>query len=647
MISEDTLSGADGAFRVWPDASGTNAAPLLVCGQTVTNGAGSVTFLGGTDTDLFVEAVSNGTATLIYSYEGTGGAAGISCSASLKMTAWSVEFVHAEGEDEGVPMSHLPVFTPSDGIGKGEPVYDCPDSDLAFALSPTNAAGLRSAAVSYLGVSYALTETAPDSVAFTNGTVALELSGALLADTNVQEWVSASFTVPVLGITNAVYPCIETTAGSYVFENFRHGLIFSTGEPVATNRSASLNVVTESLSYETALVETAPGADIFAGGGLYVRLLTVSGQPCLSVTDGALLSNAVFSVWETAPQSYVYRNYSEPVPTDLPDLPVPDFAPWRLRIKGISDTSAISLVSVTTPVDSVSQISFTTVGGSLVSEQKFLLVPNRTFDAPVPEGYSKVEIDDATIRWQDVGAADVSAQVRLAMMSIPHASGKKAKPGAVVLQSLDWLTGNPLQGLDPENRIRQPLLAMGYSAVRDYKSSASKTFSEYIKGKQVWYSMSHGATQDGTPYKPFQGLKFRDGAIRASDLLLLDLNYKLVVADGCCSAQTVLTSEQDSRNVDTLLQSCQTFADAWGEDSAYMGWSWTMGPNSAQTWSSEFINNLRFDEDEGRGLTVTEAHNKFLEKYSDGSPTPARASRNMKIHGAIDNIIETRKASLQ
>ena len=73
-----SLSGADGAFRVWPDASGTNAAPLLTGGQTVTNWAGGVTFLSGDDADLYVEAVRNGTSTLIYSYAGTGGAEGIS-----------------------------------------------------------------------------------------------------------------------------------------------------------------------------------------------------------------------------------------------------------------------------------------------------------------------------------------------------------------------------------------------------------------------------------------------------------------------------------------------------------------------------------------------------------------------------------------
>ena len=96
-----SLSG-DAGFRVWSDASGTNAAPLLVCGQTATNGVNGVSFLSGDDSDLFVEAVSNGTATLTYTFTGTGDAAGLSCSASLKMTAWNVGMAMDGDRDGGI-----------------------------------------------------------------------------------------------------------------------------------------------------------------------------------------------------------------------------------------------------------------------------------------------------------------------------------------------------------------------------------------------------------------------------------------------------------------------------------------------------------------------------------------------------------------
>jgi hypothetical protein len=165
------------------------------------------------------------------------------------------------------------------------------------------------------------------------------------------------------------------------------------------------------------------------------------------------------------PQSGVYRNYNAPIPTDLDAsaLAVPDFAPWRLQIRGIADPSLVSQVLIATSVDSVDQITFSDSGGSLVSVQKFILMPDGELEADPPEGYTPLRIDDTAIRWQDAGTPDVSAQVLLAMASAPAAAEEKAKPGAAVLQSLDWIREFG-QGLAPENRIRKPLLAMGYAA---------------------------------------------------------------------------------------------------------------------------------------------------------------------------------------
>lgn len=86
-----SLAGAPGAFKVWADNSGTNAAPLLVSGQTITNGEGNVTFLAGEDTDLYVEAAGSGAATITYRYAGEGEADGITATASLTMTAIRIQ----------------------------------------------------------------------------------------------------------------------------------------------------------------------------------------------------------------------------------------------------------------------------------------------------------------------------------------------------------------------------------------------------------------------------------------------------------------------------------------------------------------------------------------------------------------------------
>ncbi len=86
-----SLAGEPGAFRVWADNSGTNAAPLLVCGQAITNGVGGVTFLAGEDTDIYVEAAGPGATTIAYRYSGEGEADGITATASLKMTAIRIQ----------------------------------------------------------------------------------------------------------------------------------------------------------------------------------------------------------------------------------------------------------------------------------------------------------------------------------------------------------------------------------------------------------------------------------------------------------------------------------------------------------------------------------------------------------------------------
>ena len=643
------LSG-DAGFRVWPDASGTNAAPLLVCGRTATNGVNGVSFLSGDDSDLFVEAVSNGTATLKYSYTGTGDAAGLSCSASLKMTAWGIEFVHAEGDYAGQPMDELPVFTPCSGTGKGVPIYDSPNADLTVSFTSTNALGIRSATVTYLGNLFAVTETDQGSRLFTNAMIAASVSDTMLADANVQEWLSISLDMPTLGITNAVYTCAETSADSSVFENVRYGLVFSTSAPYDTNRVAGLYLVTESLADDMALVETAAGASVFTNGNMTVRLLEIAGHPRLSVSDGVALSSAIFSVWETAPLSYCYRNYNEPVATDLSNTPVPDFVPWRLKIYGFSDPSLISRVSITTSVDSASQITFSASGGNLFSDQKFILTPNRTFDASLPSGYAPLVTDTQSADWKTVAARTVVAEIQLAMMSRPANRVTKRSEDAMVLQSLDMGGFERLAtGLDPEEKIRAPVLAMGYSAVRNYKASKADALAE-VKGKQVWYSMSHSQLAVNLPNNTvsFAGLRFKnDERIRTVDLTGSDLDYKLVMVDGCCSAMTERLDKfcvmlgamyngpekLAARNNNNLVDECVDFADAFGRDSAYVGWAWVMNPATAQGWMSAFLHNLK------GGNTVQQAHAKFI----DDNEGASQDVRLMKIYGSTQNVIDKAK----
>ena len=97
-----SLNGTAGAVRIWATGSpGSGDTPLLVCGQTVTNGVNGADFAEYGDTVLFIEALSNTTATLTYRYRGTGTAAGIAFETSLKMTTWDVG-IAMDGDRDGV-----------------------------------------------------------------------------------------------------------------------------------------------------------------------------------------------------------------------------------------------------------------------------------------------------------------------------------------------------------------------------------------------------------------------------------------------------------------------------------------------------------------------------------------------------------------
>ncbi|MCL1920893.1 MAG: hypothetical protein FWG50_07415 [Kiritimatiellaeota bacterium] len=76
-----TLEGDPGAVRVWESAA-ADGEPLLVPGQSVTNHWHYY---------VWVEAIAPGTATLTFSFIGTGAAEGFNCSNSLPITVLGVE----------------------------------------------------------------------------------------------------------------------------------------------------------------------------------------------------------------------------------------------------------------------------------------------------------------------------------------------------------------------------------------------------------------------------------------------------------------------------------------------------------------------------------------------------------------------------
>ena len=80
-----TLSGS--GVRVWQSPHpATGDTPLLVAGQTVTNGVAGISWNTASTDTVYIEAYTSGTSILTYAFVGTGSASGIVSRALLKIT---------------------------------------------------------------------------------------------------------------------------------------------------------------------------------------------------------------------------------------------------------------------------------------------------------------------------------------------------------------------------------------------------------------------------------------------------------------------------------------------------------------------------------------------------------------------------------
>ena len=153
-----TLSTGD-AFRVWRTASpGPNDVPLLVGGQSATNGLGGVFWEIDYPDAVYLEAVGGGTATLTYAFLGTGTASRVVSRASLKMTVPAVTFVSLY--DTFNPANRIFNPTPKDdppAIPTNKlylvesPDLSCYQAGLEIASNPPEALSRMVAAVYYDG----------------------------------------------------------------------------------------------------------------------------------------------------------------------------------------------------------------------------------------------------------------------------------------------------------------------------------------------------------------------------------------------------------------------------------------------------------------------------------------------------------------
>jgi len=156
------------------------------------------------------------------------------------------------------------------------------------------------------------------------------------------------------------------------------------------------------------------------------------------------------------------------------------------------------------------------------------------------------------------------------------------------------------------------------------------------RGKQVWYSLSHGALEYATPDSDFQGLLFLNGeGVTVGDLTPLNLDYRLVLIDACSGAKTTSDTIEGARNNNSLAEEVMNFADAFGDHSAYVGWAWTMNPGVSQPLMAEFLSKLKYDNENKFTPSVAYAHAKFQQEKADTQNSEIiKAARLLKIYGA-------------
>ncbi|MDR1190982.1 MAG: hypothetical protein LBK60_04860 [Verrucomicrobiales bacterium] len=539
-----------------------------------------------------------------------------------------IEINHADGDEIDQPMKYIPQWFPNDGVGKGEPVFDTPTP--VFTMQSIGA----TMQISLLGSQYLLNRNTNNLLLYENSNmgVSVLLNQEPLADTNVLETLTASVSMPLQEIQNSRYICDETEADSAVFQNTHVGIVMTLSDLTpASKDTMNIRIYHNNSVGEFTLQETDNATKVFSNEHIMVKIIDVPvihGIIDLAITYDNDLSDTVL---RTQWNGTEYRNFAAPVSTDLPAEQVPDFAAFYIQIPAcLSGSDGIPTITLSAMLNGeeqeIAEVEMeSAAGGKLRSVKKLVLLGEGANASQMADDKD----DFQTIQWPEGAEMDWTqggGKLLVAYQGVPI--GISVEASGVALQSLDFKTKFG-QGLDIKNRVCKPFEKMGYTMYRDYNAKVSQTLNDYVKNKQIWYSMSHGGTENGKPTSPFTGLIFVDGAIRASNLQPLSLNYRLVIVDGCCSAQTDYTSQFMAEINDILASQNQLFADAFGPKTAYVGWSWEELP-SVQVWTGEFISYLK------GGRTVREAHGLFRKNHNGEKP----GYKELKIYGKVDDIID-------
>ena len=575
-----------------------------------------------------------------------------------------ITFVHAAGDTAGAPMDYIPFWTPNDGVDKGPPILDSPAP--VFQMTPAGA----TMSATFLGTDYALTRDQTDPLFYTDASSGLtvRLNQEPLNDPNVAEYLEVIVSLPFAGITNSRYACDETAANSSVFTYTPPGLVMTVGPLDETQPdTVTLNVYQNSAA-SFAVTETGANTLVFTNSTVTASLLC---NPSATSPLIVALTAAGFDLSNTVVQlapygGSVYRNFAPPIPTSMPPASVPPDAAFYVQVQGTNLDNAVNqpiTLSIGTSSGNVQigQLDLTPAsdGGWKTTSPSVLCAgdPMQITSAD-QANYTALSCPPNVI----LGGGQSSTQgkgvvVSLQLPNVTITTSTNVCGDAVAIESLqvqgtyrglvDWSS----QSLQCFGVISNLLVNLGFHTYADRNACFVNRY-KYFEGKEVWYSLMHGSVDkdDGL----FNSLVTRFD----SDYLSVSaINYvfqfqgrgpmRLVIANSCCSAQTLAGHEEEASDQikieaaianPTMLQGAKTFADAFisvGDTQlgAYVGWKWFIGAAFAESAAANFLSRCV-----GKSVNVGTAYGKLMTDFEETAPN----IHLMMLYGANSVVVDLR-----
>ena len=82
----------------------------------------------------------------------------------------------------------------------------------------------------------------------------------------------------------------------------------------------------------------------------------------------------------------------------------------------------------------------------------------------------------------------------------------------------------------------------------------------------------------------------------------------------------------------------KAFADAFGSEVAYIGWTWTMGARGEQYYTDQLLEQLKYNKSTEIARMLEQACQEVRKGHND----PKADIHLMRIYGQKDNIIDVR-----